>query len=289
MNFRKRSFYLLLTAIFSMIIILIFIPNSIPNLFRTVESVIKKDPANPSQHTFSAKVLSYAHPPKKEMTLFSFPEQGIPILMYHAIQYLPGNTLGVPPQQFREEMEWLSQQGYTTITIDQLSTTLATSASMPLKPIMLTFDDGYADNYTEAWPILKQLYQKATFFVTTNSVGTGMMTWDQLRELQNDGNMIESHTVNHFDLSTLSEEQQLREIAGAKKIIEDHLGNTVTALCYPSGRFNETTFKAMKSAGYTLGFTTQPGIAHVPDSPFTLKRVRISGGISLKQFQQLLQ
>lgn len=235
--------------------------------------------------TSNGDVLSYTHSPHSGWS--KYPQKGIPILMYHSIKDLPGNTLGVPPQQFREEIQWLAQQEYTPISLEQYYRALTYDAALPPKPIVLTFDDGYVDNFLTAWPILKAVHYQATFFIITSSIGSNMMSWDQLRELSQNGNPIESHTVHHYDLSTLSFEQQLKELTDAKIDIETHIGKPVTTLCFPSGRFNSNTLKAMERAGYSIGVTTQPGIAQKGDSTLTLKRVRISGGLSLTQFKKM--
>jgi peptidoglycan/xylan/chitin deacetylase (PgdA/CDA1 family) len=219
--------------------------------------------------------------------LIMFPEEGIPVLMYHSISTIPGNSLGVPVKQFTEEIEWLHRQNYYSLSLDEFYHALANKTPVPDKPILLTFDDGYSDNYTEAWPIIRQNGFKATFFVVTNSVGPGMMNWDQLDNLTREGNSIGSHTLQHLDLATLSKKQQESELAISKQEIENHLGIIEQVLCFPSGRYNKTTLELMPQLGYRLGFTTNPGKVHLGDDLLTLKRIRISGGMSLASFQKL--
>ncbi|MEA4901630.1 polysaccharide deacetylase family protein [Desulfitobacterium sp.] len=219
--------------------------------------------------------------------LSEFPKEGIPVLMYHSISTIPGNTLGVPVKQFTEEMEWLHRQNYHSLSLEEFYQALANGTPVPEKPILLTFDDGYSDNYNDAWPILRQYGFRATFFITTNSVGPGMMNWDQLNDLARQGNSIGSHTVNHLDLATLSDKQQKSELTNSKQELEKNLGISEIALCFPSGRYNKTTLDLMPELGYKLGFTTQPGKVHLGDDLLTLKRVRISGGMSLASFREL--
>lgn len=216
-----------------------------------------------------------------------FPEEGIPVLMYHSISTIPSNSLGVPVKQFTEEMEWLHRQNYHSLSLEEFYQALANKAPVPEKPIFLTFDDGYSDNYSSAWPILRQYGFKATFFIITNSVGPGMMNWDQLNDLTSQGNSIGSHTVHHLDLKTLSNKQQESELAISKQELANNVGISVLALCFPSGRYNKTTLDLMAKLGYRLGFTTHPGKVHLGDDLLTLKRVRISGGMSLTSFQKL--
>lgn len=219
--------------------------------------------------------------------MLKFPEEGIAVLMYHSISTIPGNSLGVPVKQFSEEMEWLHRQSYHALSLEEFYQALVKKTPVPDKPIVLTFDDGYSDNYSEAWPTLRQNGFKATFFVVTNSIGPGMMNWDQLNDLKSQGNSIGSHTVHHFDLATLTIKQQENELKSSKQELEDRLGIREQALCFPSGRYNKTTLELMPQLGYSLGFTTNPGKVHLGDDLLTLKRVRISGGMSLASFQQM--
>jgi len=215
-----------------------------------------------------------------------FPEEGIPILMFHSISTIPGNSLGVPVKQFTEEIEWLHQQNYHSLTLEEFYQALVNKAPLPEKPILLTFDDGYSDNYTAAWPILRENGFRATFFITTNSVGPGMMNWDQLNDLARQQNSLGSHTVHHYDLATLSTQQQKDELSLSKKELDSHLPINVEALCYPSGRYNKTSLELMPTLGYRLGFTTKTGKVHLGDDLLTLKRLRISGEMSLTSFQK---
>ncbi|AHF06079.1 polysaccharide deacetylase family protein [Desulfitobacterium metallireducens] len=218
--------------------------------------------------------------------LSAFPAEGIPVLMYHSISTIPGNNLGVPVEQFAEEMKWLKSQEYTTLSLEDFYQALVNNKPVPEKPILITFDDGYSDNYQSAWPILHENGFSATFFIITNSVGPDMMTWEQLTELTNQGNSIASHTQTHPDLSIISSQQLEKELVLSKKDLENHLGGNVEALCFPSSRYNTKTLEMMPRLGYKLGFTTNPGRVHLGDNPLTLKRIRIPGGMSLTSFQQ---
>lgn len=221
------------------------------------------------------------------LKMIKFPKEGVPVLMYHSISTIPGNSLGVPVKQFSEEMEWLRLQNYHSLSLEEFYQALVNKTPVPDKPILLTFDDGYSDNYDEAWPTLRQNGFKATFFIITNSVGSGMMNWDQLNDLVREGNSIGSHTVHHLDLATLSNKQQESELAISKQEIENHLSISEKALCFPSGRYNKTTLELMPQLGYRLGFTTNQGKVHLDDDLLTLKRVRIFGGMPLTSFQKL--
>lgn len=251
-----------------------------------VKSAEQIAPTSDPSNSASAPALTPDNQDKPKLS--EFPQEGIPVLMYHSISTIPGNTLGVPVKQFTEEMEWLHRQNYHSLSLEEFYRALADGSPVPEKPILLTFDDGYSDNYNNAWPILRQYGFRAAFFITTNSVGPGMMNWDQLNDLVRQGNSIGSHTVNHLDLATLSDKQQKSELSNSKQELEKNLGISEIALCFPSGRYNKTTLDLMPEVGYKLGFTTQPGKVHLGDDLLTLKRVRISGGMSLASFRELL-
>lgn len=231
-----------------------------------------------------------AHALRAANKTLGFPARGIPVLMYHSIKFLPGNSLGVPPEQFAEEMDYLYTHGYRTISLDDLNNLLRDpySTAMPPQPIVLTFDDGYADNYQTAWPIMQRYGFVGTFFVVTSSVGSGMMTWDDLKDLVRHGNSIGSHSVHHYDLTTISPVLLQKELVESKAAIDKELGTSVFAFCYPSGRYNEETQKMLIRTGYTLAFTTEHGKVTSSANPLALKRVRIPGGLSLQGFAKLI-
>lgn len=286
MNF-KRTLILATTSLFILILVLFTFkwPIALKHLNPEVNSAGPVDPtSNPSNST-PTPPLTPGNQDKLNMS--KFPEEGIPVLMYHSISTIPGNSLGVPVEQFSEEMEWLNRQNYHSLSLNEFYQALTNQAPVPEKPILLTFDDEYSDNYSSAWPILRQYGFGATFFVTTSSVGPGMMDWNQLKDLNGQGNSISSHTVHHLDLTTLSSEQQEYELRVSEQELENHLSVSVPALCFPSGRYNKTTLELMPKLGYKLGFTTVPGKVHLGDDLLTLKRVRISGGMPLASFQEL--
>lgn len=231
-----------------------------------------------------------AHALRVSPKTYDFPTRGIPVLMYHAIESLPGNPLGVPPEQFAEEMKYLQAQGYQTLTIETLAALINKQQGTLLspRPILLTFDDGYADNYRTAWPILQQYGFVGTFFVVSASVGSGMMTWDDLRDLAGHGNSIGSHSVHHYDLTTLSTVQLQHELVDSQAVLTKELHLPVLAFCYPSGRYTAATESLLARDGYSLAFTTEPGRITKSADPFALKRIRIPGGLPLTAFKNLV-
>jgi len=220
----------------------------------------------------------------KEQSLTQFPEEGVPVLMYHSIGSQYHCSICVSEKQFKEQMEWLSDNGYHTINLDQFYEALSGNASLPENPVMITFDDGFADNYRVAWPILKEFGFNATFFIVTSQVNPYNIDWGELKELIRQGNSIGSHSVNHFDLTTLNTRQQEQELRESREALEKNLGVKVKAFCFPYGNYNKTTLALLPETGYVLSFTTFSGKVHYGDNEYLLRRIHIWGGKPVSDF-----
>ncbi len=220
----------------------------------------------------------------------AFPPQGIPILYYHSIANLPGNELGVPPAQFDAQMQYLHTQGYTTISLDQLYAALTKGAKVPRKPILLTFDDGYPDNYSVALSILERYGYTATFFVVTSYMQPrqGMLTWPELSAMSDYGMTIGSHTVHHLNLSKLPLAQQSAELSQSKAEIQRHLGFATPYFCYPYGGYDPATLQMLRKTGYKLAVTTDSGVVEPGDNVLRLKRIYVNGLKNLAAFKAKL-
>lgn len=203
----------------------------------------------------------------------------IPVFMYHSISTSRNNPLCVSSAQFEKQLRTLIEGGFTPITATELNTAYQMGTQLPRNPFVITFDDGYTDNYTRAFPILKKYNAKATIFVITSLISQGKwyLTWDQLREMEESGLVdIESHTVNHYDLNTLSKTQVKKELLGSRTILEEKLHKPVEIFCYPAGKFNPQIVTMLKESGYKMSFTTRPGFANYnKQGPLTLHRIRV--------------
>ena len=216
----------------------------------------------------------------------------VPILMYHYVRTNPiardlvGADLSVEPQSFAREMLMLSKAGMHTITFDDLYAALTQGHELPSHPVILTFDDGYEDFYTAAFPVLQALQMKATSFIITGKAGwKGYMTWDQMREIDRSGLVqFESHTVNHVELNAISPSKAEQELIDSKSVLETELGKPVKYLAYPSGRFNATVANLAQAVGYEAAVTTQYGSLHSTSDLLTLSRVRLPGAETLWSF-----
>ncbi len=202
----------------------------------------------------------------KEMTPESRRSR-VPVIMYHDVKKKKDVSYDVPPKKFRAQMESIKEAGFTPISMDQLYAHLTENKSLPPKPILLTFDDGYLGNYEEAYPILKEFKYPAVFFIVPAYVGVKTskdhITWDQLKQVVKDGLVtVEAHTVTHpVDLTKLEDAQLHRELFESKAILEKKLGITVNYFAYPTGNRDERVVALAKEAGYRMAFTMGEGYA----------------------------
>lgn len=222
----------------------------------------------------------------------SGPTVHVPILLYHHVKDpadpltgFPVNLLIIRPSEFESQTAYLATHGIETINFRRLYQAMGGSAPLSGPCVLLTFDDGGEDLYTHAFPILKRKGLTATFFVITSIVGRpGYLTWEQLREMQSAGMSVESHTVNHRNLTAMSEEQLNAELLESKKVIEEQLGRAPVVLSYPGGAFDERVKKAARNAGYLMAVTTNEGSEAAPAHCFDLPRRAILPGYTLDRF-----
>ena len=215
---------------------------------------------------------------------------GIPVLYYHSVNKNADNEVTITPDALEKQLNYIHDNNYVTITIKELYEHLKNAAPIPEKSILITFDDGYMNNYTEAFPMLKKLNMKATIFCVGNSLdGSYYLSEDALKEMSDYGIDIQCHTVNHVHLDTLSYEEQLSELRHSKEIIEKITGKEVLSVAYPFGDYNSESIKAAKEAGYKLAFTTHLGLSDRNDDIYALDRIYISSYYNMDTFKQLLK
>lgn len=188
----------------------------------------------------------------------------VPILMYHRLAAIPGDRNALPPEKFKEQLEYLASHGYHTISPNDLYQYYHNKKPLPSKPILLTFDDGYTDNFTEALPLLKKYHMTATVCPISDWIGrenkwenfnkalTTTMSYEQLEEWSHAGMQIISHTVNHPFLSQLTGDELSAELKNSKASLETKLGMPIDYLCYPYGDFTAETKQAARQAGYKI-------------------------------------
>ncbi|MDD5416100.1 MAG: polysaccharide deacetylase family protein [Candidatus Daviesbacteria bacterium] len=218
----------------------------------------------------------------------------VPILTYH---YIAGNpnakdiardSLSVSPDKFEAQMQYLAQNGYTPITLDTLYGIFSRQTSVPAKPVVLTFDDGYIDFYTNAFPILRRFNFHAVSFIPTGLIGGSYyMNWGQIKEIASSGLVtFEGHTVNHANLASLSYADMLKQLIDSKNVIQANTGYPVNFISYPNGFTNGIVQAAARQAGYAGGVGVWYGKTW--GSSFNMPRIKVSGFWSIKEFASRL-
>lgn len=208
-------------------------------------------------------------------------DRPVPILMYHVISSpkpgAPYPALYTPAPVFAAQMAALRSHGYHGVTLGQVYGYWRRGYALPRKPIVLSFDDGYLSDYSHARPVLRRLGWPGVLNLEVNNVLTpGDLSARQVRALIASGWEVDSHTVTHPDLTTLTPARLRDELVRSRAFLRSHFGVPVDFFCYPSGRYDATVEAAVRRAGYRLATTTQPGLAR-PSAPFALDRIRVAG------------
>jgi peptidoglycan/xylan/chitin deacetylase (PgdA/CDA1 family) len=224
----------------------------------------------------------------------------MPILMYHHVNTAPtaselDRRLTVTDADFARQLAYLRCAGYYSITLSQLFDGMYGGAPLPEKPVILTFDDGYADAYTNAFVHLKWAGFGGTLSVVTGWMGqSGYLSWEQIREMVGAGMEMVAHSVNHPDLGKEPDDVVRGQLSRSKRDIEENLGQPAAFFVYPSGEpFRSATTERQRQvvtmvqeAGYRGALTATWNLAQDPAAPFALNRVRVSGGVDIQAFAE---
>ena len=211
----------------------------------------------------------------------------VPVLMYHAVSDDKWGywDLFVSPQTIEEELQFLQENGFETIWFEDLS-----HVEDYEKPVILTFDDGYDDNYTELFPLLEKYGAKATIFVIPKAVGTAhKMTAEQIYELSQSGLVsIQSHTYSHGNLSTMDEQTLIFEMEASKNYLAALTGQVPYAVCYPEGTRSELSIE-VAGRYYDYGLLMNGQLYNTSDDPMRVKRYYVPRGYDLGSFKWSVQ
>lgn len=208
----------------------------------------------------------------------------VPILMYHYLSTPPADAdiyrrdLSVSPELFAAHLDRLLAEGYTTVSLYQVMDALQQGAPLPEKPVVITFDDGYRDNYENAFPLLRERAMQATIFVVTDFMDEERpvyLTWGMAREMLDAGISIESHGRNHVSLAGKDDDYLVWQALGSLETIEYELGVRPRFVSYPAGEYDQRTIDVFQSANYWAGLTTQQGATLDNQQLFELPRVRV--------------
>jgi len=227
---------------------------------------------------------------------------GIPVLEYHQVDNSKelGETV-ISIAKFKEQMQYLNDQGYKTISIKELVDVMNNKTKMIEKTIVITFDDGWT-SILNATPILNSFDMKASFLIIGSMQGNQYLTWKQLKDLVSNSNYeVQSHTQTHpwsniDNLVTWSEGKNDRdendimsELIDSKLILERNLGKSVNFLAWPSGYYNQKLIQNAKLAGYEGTLTIEMGTNNPGDDPYKIKRLFIDGNCNIEHFIKILE
>lgn len=200
------------------------------------------------------------------------------------------------PGKFRKQMKYLKEEGYNPVSLNMLGNAFS-SCSLPLNPVLITFDDGYRDNFQNALPILKEYGFSAAVFVVSGFVGKAgqwesgiacpemqLMGWQELREMQTSGIDIGSHSVTHPHLTRMSAREARQEIERSRKVLEDTLSVPIEYFAYPYGDKNPAVMGLVEDAGYRAAFSCDSGFNAGDKNRYELRRIEITGFDSLINF-----
>ncbi len=225
----------------------------------------------------------------------------LPILIYHHIQTeSPTSTrLAVSLRSFKQQISWLSQKGYESISLKQLGNFIQGRNTLPKKPVIITFDDGYQSVWDHAKPVLDQAGFTATVFLVSQAIGKRNI-WDlqksvpilpcmdkaTCRRLLDDGWEIGSHGLHHYALPELAPRALTQELSQSKIDLEHQFDCQITAFCYPHGAWNERIQEHVKRAGYQVACATSSKSTSVTGDQWALRRVKVKGTDELSDFKR---
>lgn len=227
----------------------------------------------------------------------------LPILMYHRVALTGASSTvryRVTPEQFEEQLHYLQNEGYHSINLEDWHYTMERKMPLPGKAVVLTFDDGYLDFKTYAWPLLKKYGFLATVFLVTDNIGElnswdsvygeelPLLGWKDIRQLQEEGVEFGSHTASHPYLTSLSSAEIVREGARSRATLVHALGRVVKSFAYPYGDVDGVVQHLVGACGYTFGLTCRQDLCGFHDNQLALPRIEVMGSYSLQDFIEKL-
>jgi peptidoglycan/xylan/chitin deacetylase (PgdA/CDA1 family) len=225
----------------------------------------------------------------------------IPVLMYHSIDDSSAPAC-VKIRRFDEQMSYLKRSGYQAVHLDAVYEYLLQGASLPAKPVVITFDDGYRDNMLNAYPILKKYWMCFTIFLATDYIGSSnrwnasegvvqrvILTWEEANDLAKDPLVsLQAHTCSHPRLTKIPMNRVREELIKSKQIIEDRLGRPCNHFAYPYGDFNDFVRNEVQGAGFHTACSTFWGHIRSGDDSFSLNRIGLRNQDNLSAFKRVL-
>lgn len=215
----------------------------------------------------------------------------LPVLCYHNICPLPLNARiknhFIEPSVFESQIRFLADNGFRSIKTHEISSILSCKKKR-FRPVIITFDDGYEDNYHNAFPILKKYGFSAVFFIAVDQIGKkcnwkkrsddyngSIVTTAQILEMSESGMELHSHSCSHCFLTDISRDRLSSELSRSREILEKITGKPCNTLSFPAGKYNDDVIDELKKNDYTAAFTTEFGINNIHSNIFSLKRIEV--------------
>jgi len=214
---------------------------------------------------------------------------GIPVLLYHCLSPAPSPWIApftVTAQCLDRHLAIVADAGRTPVTVSQLRDGLAGAGPLPAMPVVVTFDDGFADTLTIAAPILQRRGVAGTIYLTSGFIGgvspggDRMLDWAQARELADQGHEIGGHSVSHRQLDTLSRPHARHEIRASREQLEERLDVPVRSFAYPHGYSSPHVRREVMEAGYDSACSVKNALSGPRDTPFSISRLTVTAGVS---------
>ena len=223
----------------------------------------------------------------------------VPVLMYHRIETNANasDTWQISLNEFKQEMKYLKDNGYTTLTNDQFYNIITKKASMPAKPVLLTFDGATIDFYNNAYPLLKQYGFNATEYVVTDQIGTSwgspsdiirIMNENQLKTVGNNKIELENHSTTHGHIANLSTEELTKRVSGATTKLESLTNKPVKYFAYPFGESSNNFVNVLKSLNVKMAFKVGGGMATDSSDLMNMPRIAIINTDNITTFTRKL-
>ena len=226
----------------------------------------------------------------------------VPVLCYHRVcpekDFGKVRSICVRPENFRAQMRCLKDLGFTALSVQTFVHYLRLQKNIPSRSVVITFDDGYQDNFTYAVPILKQFGFTANIFLVTDRIGKTnawdeenipLLTEDQIKEMRDQGMVFGSHTASHMDMTKAEASRMREELERSRKKIEDLTWRRDIPFCYPYSRFNQDTKRRVREAGYLCGLAMDAGPWDQTQDLFEMSRVQVFPSTSLFGFWKKIQ